>query len=60
MASDCQSVLKDINQGMGGHHSAIIHEVLEHRASFILCNFVNEHRNHNFETHNLAKIARYR
>lgn len=56
VASDCQSVMNDINQGTGGHHSAIIHEITDRRDSFTLRNFVHERRNHNFEVHNLASL----
>ena len=57
IASDCQNVVKDINQGTGGPHSAIVHEIVARRTSFNFYNFVHEHRSHNFEAHNLAKFA---
>lgn len=56
VASDRQGVVNDINQGTGGPHSAIIHEIIDRRASFQLFSFVHEHRNFNFEAHNLAKF----
>lgn len=57
VASDCQAVVNDIKHGTGGAHSAIIREILVYMRSFHSCNFIFEHRNHNFEAHNLAKFA---
>lgn len=57
VASDCPGVVNDINQGTGGPHSAIIHEIIGYRTSFPLCFFVHERRKHNFEAHNLTKLA---
>ena len=57
VALDSLGVVKDINSGTRGPHSAIVHEITEWSNSFILCSFVHERRNHNFKAHNLAKSA---
>uniref|UniRef100_A0A453RUI6 RNase H type-1 domain-containing protein n=1 Tax=Aegilops tauschii subsp. strangulata TaxID=200361 RepID=A0A453RUI6_AEGTS len=57
VASDCQGVVDDINRGTGGPNAATIHEITNHCNSFISCSFIHEHRNFNFEAHNLAKFA---
>lgn len=57
VASDCLGVVNDINMGTGGPHSAVVHEIIDRSNSFSSCSFVHERRNHNFESHNLAKFA---
>ncbi|XBI77972.1 hypothetical protein VPH35_087747 [Triticum aestivum] len=57
VSSDCQGIVNDINQGTGGPHAAIIHEIIARRSSFQSCSFIHERRNFNFEAHNLAKIC---
>ena len=57
VASDCQGVVQDINEGTAGPNAAVIHEIIDRRASFSSCSFVFERRNNNFEAHNLAKFA---
>ena len=41
IASDCQGVVNDINQGRGGSHSAIIQEILGRRNMFTFVSFVH-------------------
>jgi ribonuclease HI len=57
VASDCQGVVNDINEGTGGPHAAIIHEIKHRSTTFSTCTFIHERRNFNFEAHNLAKFA---
>lgn len=57
VASDCQGVVNDINNGTGGPHAAIVHQIIGRRNSFISCSFIHECRNFNYEAHNLAKFA---
>ena len=57
VASDCQVVVKNIEQRSKGSHGAILHEILERKARFQSCKFIFKHRNFNFEAHNLAKFA---
>ena len=40
IASDCQGIVNDFDQGTGGPHGAIIHEITERNGSFQLCNFI--------------------
>ncbi|KAI4975125.1 hypothetical protein ZWY2020_048732 [Hordeum vulgare] len=56
VAWDCSGVVKDINEGTGGPHAAIVHEIQARSTSFS-CSFLHEHRNCNFEVYNLAKYA---
>ena len=54
VASDCEGMVKDIHQGSGGLHGAIVKEVNARKDTFISCNFIREHRFFYFEAHNLA------
>ena len=46
-----------MNMGSRGAHAAIIHEIMARSSSFLSCSVVQEHRNHNFKAHDLAKFA---
>ena len=57
VASDCQQAVNDITRGTGGPNAAIVHEILSCCNSFNSSSFIFEHRNFNFEAHNIAKFA---
>lgn len=57
VASDCEGVVKDIRQELGGLHGAIIKEVNARTDTFISYNFIHECGMLNFEAHNLAKFS---
>ena len=57
VASNCQGVVNDINNGTGGPNGAIIHEIIARSSIFTSCKFLPKRRNFNFEAHNLAKFA---
>ena len=57
VATDCKVVVEDIKTQCLASYGAIIHEILEARRAFSICNFVHEFRSSNFEAHNLAKHA---
>ena len=57
VASDCEEVVKDIKQGSGGYHGAIIQEIIARKNDMISCTFTHERRVFNFEAHNLAKFG---
>ena len=57
VASDCEEVVKDIKQGSGGYHGAIIQEIIARKNDMISCTFTHERRVFNFEVHNLAKFG---
>lgn len=57
IASDCQGVIKDINQRTGRNHGAIIKEIISTATDFQFCIFIHESRTFNFEAHNIAKYA---
>ena len=57
VGSDCKTVVEDIQSGTSASYGAVIHEIIEHSASFHLCKIVHEFRSSNFEAHNLAKHA---
>lgn len=56
-ASDCKSVIDDINSRSLGCHGAILSEIKHLSFSFDGCVFAHELRNHNLEAHNTAKFA---
>ncbi|KAE8781151.1 hypothetical protein D1007_45655 [Hordeum vulgare] len=55
IASDCQSVIKDI--ATGGRNKAIVREITTGRADFDACHFRFESRTSNKEAHALARFA---
>lgn len=57
VASDYLGVVNEINQGIGGPHLSIIHEIMGRRTSFTFRSFVHEDRSHNSEAHDLAKFS---
>ena len=57
VASDSKVVVEDIRDNNPTAYGAIIHEIIEHRSNFLLCNFCHEFRSSNIEAHKLAKHA---
>ena len=57
VASDCKVAVEAIKKGTSAQYGAVIHEIIDRKASFSSCSFVFERRNFNFEAHNLAKFA---
>ena len=57
VASDLKVVVEDIRDNNPTAYGAIIHEIIEHRSNFLLCNFCHEFRSSNIEAHNLVKHA---
>ena len=57
IASDCQSVIKDIVERTGGANAAIVKEITARREEFGACRFRFESRKSNFEAHALARFA---
>lgn len=57
IASDCQTVVKDIHEGSGAAYGVIIKEIQDWKNSFSACNFVFERRSCNSEAHNLARYS---
>ena len=57
VASDCKTVVQDLNKENLASYGAVIHEIVEHSLAFDFCNFSHEFRSSNFEAHNLAKHA---
>ena len=55
VASDCKTVVDDIQRGQGGAYMTIIKEIYRRRSSFNSCNFFFEGRSSNTDAHNLAK-----
>lgn len=55
VASDCQVVMNEIEQGSTGAYGAIIREIKERRNHFDKYNLVYERRNFNFDAHSLSK-----
>ena len=55
IVSDCQGVIKDIHENMGGLHSSIIKEINLTSQQFSRCSFIFEGRETNLEAHSLAK-----
>jgi len=58
IALDCQDVVKDIHENMGGLHSSIIKEICLTCQQFSRCFFILEGRETNLEAHSLAKHTR--
>ena len=57
VASDCKTVVQDLNKENLASYGAVINEIVEHSLAFDFCNFSHEFRSSNFEAHNLAKHA---
>lgn len=57
IASDCQTLVTDIDQGSSAANGAIVREIQGRMGQFISCLIIHERRNFNFEAHNLAKHA---
>ena len=57
VASDCKVAVEDLKKENSSVYGAIIHEIIKRSTNFTSCSFVHEHRNFNFEAHNLAKLA---
>lgn len=57
IASDYQSVIKDIEERTGGRNAAIVKEITARRVDFEACKFQFESRRSNFEAHALARFA---
>ena len=55
LASDCKVVVDDLKRRNPTSYGAILHEIMEHSASFAVCKIGHEFRSLNFEAHNLAK-----
>ena len=57
IASDCQGVIRDIEEGTGGLYASTIKEIKETAHVFDQCTFIFEGRPTNIEAHSLAKHA---
>jgi ribonuclease HI len=57
VASDCKTVVVDINEGTRGSYSMIVEEIKARSTNLQSCTFVHEGRASNFEAHNLAKYS---
>lgn len=57
VASDSKVVVEDIRANNPTAYGAIIHEIIEHRSNFFICNISHEFRSSNVEAHKLAKHA---
>ena len=57
VASDCKTVIDDIQKGSAASYGAIIREIVDRSSSFLICSFGHEFRISNTEAHNLAKHA---
>ena len=57
IASDCQEVVKRINNRTGGAYASTTREIVEMSATFDSCTFIFEGRATNIEAHSLAKHA---
>jgi hypothetical protein len=57
VASDCASIVTDIQGGSMGRNGSIISEIRSRAATLSSYSFVHEGRASNFEAHNLARHA---
>ena len=57
VASDCKVVVEDVRERNPTVYGALIHEILECKATFQACNFRHEFRSSNVEAHKLSKHA---
>ena len=55
VAPDCKEVVSDIYKGMGGLYASIVKEIISQGSQFLVCSFLFEGRETNFEAHSLAK-----
>lgn len=57
IASDCKSVVTEIDRSTSGPYSTVIKEINQTKEEFESCSFSHESRSSNMEAHHLAKHA---
>lgn len=57
IASDCQGVVRDIQNRTGGMYAPIVKEINERTTNFQQCSFIFEGQETNVEAHSLGKHA---